>query len=265
MKIVITSLFFIGSLILAGVFLTPLTTKGQKEEKEEPTVIQKGEITEKEREYSKQYQKLYSNRNGQKLTVISEMGKRKGNKKEAGVSIGIPTIPTIGNATELTLLNFLRELSCKADAVVLGSIQSKSAHLTEDETFVYTEYEFLVADILKNNSTSPIETDKNIEVTRPGGLIKLDNQVIRLEDKSYEPLQLKNNYLLFLSFIPAANGYMVSDAKGDFLLKDSYFEKLSKFSLPEELENNNDSQVLLDNVRGAVSIRCGQLAKGENI
>ncbi len=257
-------MFLVVCVIVTGIFLTTPVTKGQKEEKDEPTVIQKGKITEKEREYSKEYQKLYQNRNGQKLTTISEIGKRKGNKKEAGISIGIPTIPSIGNTTEVTLSNFLRELSCQADAVVLGSIQSKSAHLTEDETFVYTEYEFLVLDILKNNSTLPIETDKNIQVTRPGGLIKLDNQVIRVEDKSYEPLLSKNNYLLFLAFIPTAKGYVVSDVKGDFLLKDNYFEKLSKFKLPEELENNNDSQMLLNNVRNAILIGCEQITKGGN-
>jgi hypothetical protein len=224
--------------------------------KEEATEVQRGQITEKDREYSKEYKKMYAARNGLKLTEISKTSKHKANKREVGVSIGIPTIPTIGSPQTPTASKFLADLSCKADAIVIGSVSRKSAHLTEDETFVFTAYEFSVQEVLKNNFNSPIEVDKSIEVTRPGGLIRLDGQLIRVEDKSYEPLQINGKYLLFLNFIPSANGYIVSDIKGDFILENNSFKKLSRFSLPEELETGNDSQDLLNQVRNSVSIGC---------
>lgn len=223
---------------------------------EEATVVKKGQITQKEREYSKEYKKLYEYRNGRKLSELSEMGKQRGNTKEAGVSIGVPTIPVVGDTPIITASQFLRNLSCKADAVVVGVVKSKSSHLTEDETFVFTEYDFSVQDIFKNNSASPVEVNGIIQVTRPGGLIKLDNQVIRVEDKSYSPLELKKQYLLFLKFIPSANGYVVSDVKGDFQLEDKSFKKLSAFGLPKELESKDDSQALLREVRNSISVNC---------
>lgn len=218
MKIFIGFLLATG-IVIFGYFFTTNSINGQKEEKDEPTLVQKGQVTEKEREYSKEYKKMYSYRKGRKLSELSELGKRRGYTQEAGISIGLPLVPTIGNSSVVTASEFLRNLSCDADAVVVGVVMGKKAHLTEDETFVYTEYDFSVEDILKNNSTSAIAVNGDIQITRPGGLIKLENQVIRVEDKSYPPLEIKKKYLLFLKFIPSANGYIVSDAKGDLCLK----------------------------------------------
>lgn len=257
MKLIL-GFFLLLCVTVFGIFFAIPTTQGQKEQKEEPTTVRKGHTTEREREYSKEYKKLYPDREEYKLTRISELGKLKGNGKEAGVSIGIPSIPTLNKTPMITISEFLSSLSCRADAVVVGTVKGKTAHLTEDETFVYTEYEFLIKDILKNNPISPIKFNENIQITRPGGLIKLDDQVIRVEDKSYEPLSINKEYLLFLRFVQSANGYLVADVKGDFVLENNSFKKLSRFALPKELESDNDSQKLLSNVRNSLSIGCGQ-------
>jgi hypothetical protein len=252
--------FLIVCVIFIGVFFATPSTQGQKEQKDEATVVQRGQLTEKEKEYSKEYTKLYSYRNGRKLTEATETEKLKARGKETGFSLGVPSVPTIGDIP--TTSSFLGDLSCKADAIVLGSAQNKSAHLTEDETFIYTEYEFSVKDILKNNSVSPIEVNNNIQITRPGGLIKLDDQLIRVEDKLYETLQIKKTYLLFLRFIPSANGYIVSDANGDFSIENNSFKELSKLGLPTELKNKS-SETLLNEVHNAISIDCSKYQQGE--
>ncbi len=231
-------------------------------QQDEATVVQRGQITEKEREYSKEYEKLYSDRKGTKLTELSEISRRKGNKQEIGVSLGVPTIPTVGNSSSTGNYNLLTDLSCKAEAVVIGSVKNKTAHLTEDETFIYTEYELSVEDILKNNSVLPIKTGENIQITRPGGLIKLDDQLIRFEDKLYEPLQTKQKYLLFLQFVPSANGYIVSDVRGDFLLENDSFRSLSPIALPEGVFANKDSKRLFSNIRNSLLSACQDNSSG---
>ncbi|MGI8467438.1 MAG: hypothetical protein ACR2N3_03210 [Pyrinomonadaceae bacterium] len=244
-------------LLFAFIILKPQAQdKNQQQDQDEATVVQRGQVTVKEREYSKEYRKLYSYRSGSKLTWLSELGNRRGNKQEVGVSIGVPIIPTIGGSTPVNASNFLKDLSCKADVVVIGLVNNKAAHLTDDETFVYTEYEFSVEDILKNNSAAPIKINNSIQITRPGGLIRLDNQVIRVEDKLYEPLQMKKRYLLFLKFVPSVNGYIVSDAKGDFLLENNSFKKLSKIALPGGLDIDNDSRMLFSNIRASILTGC---------
>ncbi len=129
---------------------------------------------------------------------------------------------------------------------------------------MYTQYQFSVKQVLKNNSDSFIDENTSLEVTRPGGLIKLDNQLIRVEDQSYKPLQNNKDYLLFLKFIPDVNGYMVSDISGDFVLENKSFKQLRKTIFSEELEKINDSQVFLDNIKIAVSDGCSQQIKGVN-
>jgi hypothetical protein len=251
------------SLLLIFLIATFATLRQQAQDKsllqkDEPTVVQTGQITEKGREYSKEIKKLNPDRKGHKLSELSEIGKRKGNKQEVGISLGVPDYPTIGSSSPITGLEFLSNLSCKADAVVIGIVQNKSAHLTEDETFVYTEYEFLINDVLKNNTRSPIEVNGSIQITRPGGLIKLDNQIIRVVDQLYEPLQTKKEYLLFLNYIPAANGYIVSSAEGDFLIEDNSLKTLSKLVIPKELTKKDDSQVLRNNLRNSALSDCNK-------
>ena len=265
MKIFIV-IFLIVCVIAIGVFFATPSTQGQKEQqeqKDEATVVQKGQVTDKEREYSKEYKKMYSFRKSRKFSeIIEESEHLRTTTEELRSYLGIPGDFFLPNAPVITPAEFLAKLSCKADAIVVGSIKSKASHMTEDETFIYTEYEFTVQDILKNNSSSPIEVDKSIEITRPGGLIKLDNRRIRVEDQSYEPLQKNKEYLLFLRFVPTANGYMVASPAGDFVLENNSFKTLSKRELPKELLSGESHQTLLNEVRNSVSVACKQNARG---
>lgn len=261
-------IIIVGMVLVLAMIVFAITSFHQQaqnkiaSQQDEATVVHKGQITEKERQYSKEYEKLYSYRNGSKLTELSEISKRKGNKQEIGVSLGVPTIPTVGSLSSTSSSNLLRELSCKAEAVVIGSVNNKIAHLTEDETYIYTEYEFSVEEVLKDNSASPIEINKNIQITRPGGLIKFDDQLIRFEDKMYEPLQVKQKYLLFLQFVPSANGYIVSDVRGDFLLEKNSFRRLSRISSQEGVDGDNDTQRLFISIRSFTSSGCEEKVTG---
>ncbi len=258
----------IGIVLLFVVGLFAITSFRQeaqtaKPQQDEVTIVHKGQVTEKEREYSKEYKKIYFYRKGQKLSEISETSKRRGNTKEIGVIIGIPDIITVGDNQIPTASEFLSDLSCKADAIILGSAKRQEAHLTDDETFVYTEYDFSVQRVLKNNLGSPIEVNSTIQITRPGGLIKFDNQIIRAEDLSYEPLQKNKEYLLFLKFVPTTNGYVVSSPESDFILDNKSFKKLTKLASPEEL-TSKDSQSLLNDVSNSVLAGCRQNPVGGN-
>jgi hypothetical protein len=255
MKIFV-GLFLVACVIAVGIFFFSPSTQGQKKSNDEPTVVQKGQVTEKERAYSKEYKKLYFYRDDRKLTETVQLSKSRGNTQEVGVMIGLLDTVMVDDVPFPTKTEFLQDLSCGADAVVLGSVKSKSAHMTEDETFVFTEYEFSIKDVLKDNAASPIKVKEGIHVTRPGGLISLDGQVIRANDLSYEPLQPGKEYLLFLRFVPAANGYFVSSPDGDFALTDRLVRTLSKTALPDGLADI-DSQTLLNEVRKSVSLGCG--------
>jgi hypothetical protein len=253
---VFVGLFLTICLIILGIFLITPSTQGQKEQKDDATPVTRGQVTEKEKAYSKEYKKIYADREGNKLSEASKLGNQRGWTKEIGVSIGLPSVPSLMNQPDISAWDFLLDLTCNADAVVAGTATSKSSHMLDDETFVYTEYEFRIGDILKNNPVSPMEVNKNIQITRPGGFIKLDNQLIRVTDQSYETLQLKKSYLLFLKYVPGADGYIVSDSKGDFSLDNTSFRSLSKQSLPKDLKDGRNGDELINNTRNAVLGTC---------
>lgn len=261
MKVLVVC-FLIICVVVIGVFFATPSTQGQKEQNDEATVVQKGQVTEKEREFSKEYKKLYSFRKGRKFSeIIEESEHLRTTTEELKSYVGIPGGFFMPDAPDVTSAEFLGKLSCKSDAIVVGSIKSKSSHMTEDETFIYTEYEFTVQDIVKNNSASPIEINNQIQITRPGGLIKLDNRLIRLEDQSYEPLQRNKKYLLFIRFVPTANGYMVASPEGDFVFENNSFKTLAKRLLPKELKSGDNLETLLNAVRNSTSAICNQIPK----
>ena len=246
-------LFLAICVITLGIFLLTPSTQGQKKYNDEPTIVQKGQVTEKERAYSKEYNELYSYRKGRKFTEMIEESNGIGDTTgELGASVGGHEAFFLPGAPEITPDEFFNRLSCKADLIVLGSANNKLSHMTDDETFIYTAYEFLVQDILKNKPDSPVKSGSTtIDVTRPGGLISLDSRRIRIVDLSYEPLQPGRTYLLFLKYIPAAGGYMPADPSGDFALESGSFIKFSKRPVPKELQGKIRSKDLLNAIRRA--------------
>lgn len=252
--VIITVILF----MLITVFAVFRQKAQEKSPQDTPTVVKLGQITQKEQEYNKEYKKVYSDFKGRKLSEIREFSRHKGNTGEVGVFIGIPTTPTIGDIPFFTTSDFFKNLTCKADAVVLGLVQSKTAHITLDETFVYTEYDFLVKDVVKNNPFSQIDTKEIIQITRPGGLINLDNQVIRVEDRSYPLLQTGKEYLLFLRYVPSTDGYMISSFEGDFVLEGSSYKGLSVRRQPEDSGTEKTSHRLLEAIRNAAFLGCDQ-------
>lgn len=231
--------------------------------RDEATEVQRGRFSSEEKAYSKEYNKLYADYHGLNLDLLIEIGKRKNKSEIVGTSIGIPFSAKFPQSVQKTPTRFLINLSCKSDAVVVGSIEEKSAHLTENEKFIYTQYKFFIEDIVKNNSVLPIAINERISVTRPGGTIKINNQLIQAEDKSYAPLEPNKKYLLFLKFVPEAKGYMVADINGDFVLKGSSFAALSETISDLDFREINDFDALVNNARSLALADCNGNAGGK--
>jgi hypothetical protein len=252
--IVSVTLLVIATFLFAGVyFRQDAQSKQTQTQGDEPTLVKRGQTTDVERVYSKEYNELYPSRQKNKLSETrTEI-------KDLGVMIGVVgDVVDLPGQTPISTTQFLNGLACKSDAIVVGSVRGKKAHLSEDESYVYTDYELNVADVLKNNSGSPVESGQGINVTRPGGKIKLDDRIITVTDERFEQLQLGKRYLLFLRFVPAANGYMAANPDGDFVLENDLFKKISKNPLPSEL-GNGKSDDLLSNIRESISSGCKNL------
>src|SRR5690606_28775034 len=124
-----------------------------------------------------------------------------------------------------------------------------TSYLTDDETFIYTAYGFAADEIVKNNSDAPISAEDVIKVTRPGGLIILDGQRVRAEDRAYEPLKISGRYVLYLRYVPTAGGYIVASPEGDFEIGAASVRHLSKFGSPDGLKPISNLQEFLIQLR----------------
>ena len=234
-----------------AIFVAAPDSKGQKEQQDYATVVIGGNPTDEERGYSKEFEKLYPYREKVKLSEIRK------DIKGLGIGLGgiVDTIDIPG-ADPITADSFLHTFSCQSDAIVIGYPTKKAAHLSEDETFVYTEYEFRVTELLKDNSYNPITINDDIRLARPGGNIKLENRLIHVEDPAFKPLLLRKTFLLFLTFVPSAKGYIAAGNGGDFQLENNLFKKFSAGITPKEITVGGTSSDLLEKVNNAIQLDC---------
>src|SRR5207247_1932224 len=77
-------------------------------------------------------------------------------------------------------------MACNSDAVVEATAQSGVSYLTKDQTFVYTDWNFTVLNVLKDNSKSPIALGSNVVVVRPGGKLEINGRTVYAQDTHFK-------------------------------------------------------------------------------
>lgn len=241
-------------LLLALLILTAITTlsafngqsqKTAQQDKEAPTPIQEGVMTDKQRAHSKLYPQ---SPRGKKLRDFP---------KGIEIVIGLP-LPQQSTSSRITSsFEFMERMACDSDAVVLGMIENRSSQLTETGDFIFTDYDIKVEEVLKNNSVAAIQSSETITVTRPGGAVSLNGQIYRVKDKSFRNLQPGKTYLLFLDFIPNTKAYQPVNSEGSFLIGENLVFRLTDEPVPYTLENEKDGAAFINQVRAA-SANCSR-------
>lgn len=171
-----------------------------------------------------------------------------------GLEVGLPVLSPF--APPFNLREFLKTRACAVDVIVVGKVKSKSARLTEDETFVFTDYVLSVEDVLKNNDAEFINSGGDITVTRAGGVINLRGRKVTAEHQAVKLLEENQRYLLFLTFVPDKSAYVANDI--GFLLQNNKIVKLTRAQAARELESGNDASAFIDEVRAATGEPCGE-------
>lgn len=223
-------------------FSLPRQKSSPKENQEKPTPVQKGVMSQKQKAHSK----LYEGRGGgKKLTDVPE------SLGDITVENGTPLKATMDNDPPFDPFQFLNDIASEADTIVIGTVKSKASQLTEDETYIFTDYQFDVEQVLKSGiSPSPAEGEE-IEVTRPGGEVSLKGRVLRAGDKNFDSFRLGGRYLLFLRQVPETGAYRAFST-GSFLLKGAEVVALNPaINLPASLKL--DATAFNNSVRVAVA------------
>ena len=215
-------------------------------QKDPPTPIQVGVMSEKQREHGK----LYTQYTGRKLDAIPQREFKSG--VEPGVYIEPPTPVINPDMPPLLFEDFLRHLRCDVDAVFSVTIKDKAAQLTENKEFIFTDYTAIVEELYKNNDTAPIGSGGLITVTRPGGRVEIDGKVVSALDSSFKHLKVGQRYLLFLKFLPQTSSFQCVRL-GCFLINANELIPMTEESLPGGVGDTREFNL---SVRTALSAAC---------
>lgn len=215
-------------------------SQGQKPsvQTEVATPVHEGVRSDQQKEHSK----LYNSYKGQ-----GKLSDRVKSKNELTVNLHAP-LPVLSPDSKQT--STVTELAEKADAVVIANVISKSAQITTSGTFVFTDYQLNVEEVLRADSDK-LKPQTSITVTRPGGKVLLEGQVITFKVESFKPLMPGHRYLLFLKVLPITGTYQAVDQKSSFDISDSKVQSLS--DAPDAQGFEKDLGTFISSVKVAIA------------
>jgi hypothetical protein len=243
-KLLLLSTFLILSIVTT---LAALRGQGQKwnpDEKDNPTVVQEGVMTERQKQHSKLYE-----RSGRRNLRNSH--------RSLDVVVPPPFIAPDSEKMASAIEELLRQETCDADTVIIGSVSGKTSQFTEDGSFVFTDYDIQIEEVVKNSSSAPLQLSSSIIVTRPGGAVSFNGNVIRVIDKSFQPLEVGGKYLLFLQQIPSSGAYQAINSESSFQLDQNRVRRLSTRQLPYPFPYGNDATSFLNQIN-SIKSTCGR-------
>jgi hypothetical protein len=140
----------------------------------------------------------------------------------------------------MTLDQFAHAQTCGADSVVLGHPVSFASALTAQGHFIFTDYDVVVDDVIKNDPVFSVATTDHIVVTRPGGNIDLNGTHLQALDDSYPPLRVGGSYLLFLHHLVETNSYQTLGPAGTLTIEGSRARNPTavKLSIEDDIDGN---------------------------
>jgi hypothetical protein len=246
-----TQLYFLLLALVVGLVAAMTTMSGQDKkaktasQREEATVVQEGALTPKQKKHSRLFE----------IPGETKLKDRAPNSKEVEAGQDVPLrISRYSNPDE-----YLRDLACKSDAVIEGTVKSKASQLTEKGTNIFTDYELTVTKVLKNNDRAPIQSNSDVTITRIGGAVSLNGRVLRAVYGSQPSLRAEKSYILFLKFIPETGAYTSVGISGEnsFRVEGDRVTQLSEE--PQPLGGNSesvDATVFLNQIQTALNNPC---------
>lgn len=164
--------------------------------------------------------------------------------------VHLPCIVGISQHIQVPFSRQLLALAADSDLVVLAKAETGTSHMSANKDFLYTDWYFVAEEILKNNSYSAVGTDATILVTRPGGKLQVNGRTVYADCPNFLSFANRQQYLLFLRFIPETGAYALHWGSAAFLVSTPRAKRLDDSDEPEV----TDKDTLLKNVRDAVVI-----------
>jgi hypothetical protein len=226
--------------------------RSMKQQTGKATPVREGVMTEKQKKHSKIFGRFEAYTQGKKLRELVD---------ESGDVYVIVPVGNVITPPSLNLKEFLHNMTCEADAVIIGTVQRKASQIIEEGTFVFSDYELTVTEVLKNNIAAPIEPSGNITYTSAGGAIELNGHTVRAVQQGSRPLQVGENYLLYLKFLPDTGAYKGFSSNRDaetFQIKDGMIIQASAKPWPLGTKRTTAADAFMAEVRIALYQACSK-------
>ena len=210
-----------------------------KYEKELPdaTPVQSRVLTERQRVHSSRFT-FYRKGGPRMISELAARAKAKGHMTAEKVVMpgDIQRIEPVAPET------FFGELTRESDAVIRGKVKKKTSQVTEDEAFLFTDYDVAVEEVFKDNIAAPLALGTVITVTRPGGKVLLDGVIVTATDRIWLPLPTNGqDIVLYLKFLPETGAYYAVRGDTAYEIDGTLVQPLTQARLPLGIVQNRDS------------------------
>jgi len=244
-----TKLFFLGLALGLGLLLiinTGALRPRQKsaeqiqyqKELADATPVQSRVLTERQRIHSRRfsfYREVRANTISELVAHAKSMGH---------LTAGVGLFPGLGPVREPEAPEtFFGELARTSDAVIRGRVTKKTSQVTEDDAFLFTDYDVEVAEVLKDNAAAPLAPGTTITVTWPGGKVLLDGVIVTAIDQNLLPLPTNgHDIVLFMKFLPQTGAYYNAPGNAAYEIDGTSVQPLTPRSfLPPGVIQDRDS------------------------
>ncbi|MGD0831345.1 MAG: hypothetical protein ABR907_10405 [Terracidiphilus sp.] len=163
---------------------------------------------------------------------------------------------------------WLVDLSCDADAVVIATPVKGVSHMTSDHMFIYSDWTMHIQSVLQDTPKAPLGNSEMIVVVRPGGKLYINGRTVNGVAWDFPEFQPDAEYLLFLTYIPQTGAFAVRTRRAFNLSFDprkidkSHQYKRGESRSPEEgqyaLANSASPDELVINARAAIAYAAGK-------
>jgi hypothetical protein len=200
--LVLATVLLVGTTLAAYLAFRQNAQNQRTYDKDEPTVIRNGDISDKQKKHSKRY-----NQGSKVRSLIMKVD------RDLQMIIGEPYS---SSEPDVTQEEYIHKLTCGADTIFAGRVLRKSSQLSEDKKSVFTDYEIEILDTIKNGTPLALEIGSVATVSRSGGAVKLNGFVVDVLDKSFKRLIVGDKYLLFVDYLSDTESFVSSDRDGVF-------------------------------------------------
>jgi len=204
------------------------------------TPVQVGILTRKQRSHSKLYNGYGKHLAGESISewIATYRGQRIVLQRNVYGRMFFPSEQP--DVPEDYFARFAEE----SDAIVRGRAIGKTSQITEDDSFLFTDYDVVVSEVFKNNSIAPINTGRTITVSYVGGKIVVDGVIIKAGGNAVALLPINaQDILLFLKFVPETEGYQLAN-NGAFELNGTSARPLAGYFHFDPIYFKNESSFL---------------------